>query len=234
MSRRTLAVLLVVLAAGAGIAPVPAGDKRAPAPAAPRYSMTSVGDTVILLDAVTGRTWTLQRSTGAKAPVWVPIERREPQPRKEVPLIQEIELSTIGLDPAGRSSGPKGQEIRFGVGYAYASSLDFAQISLADLGKYVSGEDAEAKITRQIDPEQQQLLLVCWYSWAAGTDKLTFEARRGRIEFTLHLGLSRSLGHGRPDSRARLFAVRRGARWVGWSEPHPQEPRLSEPKPSRR
>jgi hypothetical protein len=115
MSRRTQTILLGVLAVGASVASIHAG------------------------------------------------ERTEQQPRKEVPLIQEIDLGTVHLDPAGRSSGQKGEEVRFGAGYAYPSSLDFAEVSLANLGKYVPGEDAEAKITRQIDPDQQQLLLVRWY-----------------------------------------------------------------------
>jgi hypothetical protein len=235
MSRRTAAGLVLVLLTGAAGAPAPAGDKRPPAPAGARYSMLSVGDTAILLDAVTGQTWVLQRPAGAKGPVWVPIERREAgtkglpdqQPRKEVPLVREIDLSKIGLDPAGRPEGEKGQEIRFGRGYEYPSSLDFAPISLADLGRYVHaahGRDAVAMITRQIDPEQQQLLLVRWYSWAAGTDKLTVEVHKGRVEFTLHLGLSLSMGHGRPNPCGRLFAVRKGARWVGWSQSHPRQP----------
>jgi hypothetical protein len=197
--------------------------------------MMTVGDTAILLDTVTGRTWVLQRPADAKGPVWVPIERREagpkgvadPQPRKEVPLVQEIDLRKIGLTPAGRSDGPKGQEILFGRGYEYPSSLDFAPVSLTDLGRYVHASpdlDAVTMITRQIDPEQQQLLLVRWYSWSGATDKLAVEVQKGRVEFTLHRGLCPSQGHGRPNPCGRLFAVRNGARWVGWSVSHPHQP----------
>ncbi len=157
-----------------------------------------------------------------------------PQRRKEIPLVQEIDLSKIHLIPAGTTPGPKGAEaIRFGSGYTYPSSLDFATLSLADLERYVyagHGTDAVATIRRQIDLERQRLLLVRWYSWASGTDRLTVEGHKDRIEFTLHLGLSLSLGHGRPEPVGRLFAVRKGATWVGWSQPHPQQ-RQPEHKP---
>ena len=77
MSRRFLAVgvSLVVLAAGGWALAQQAGNRAERAASAGRFSVTGSGNTTVLLDTATGKTWVLTRADAESAPFWLPAAR---------------------------------------------------------------------------------------------------------------------------------------------------------------
>jgi len=91
MSNRFLVPLLAIglLFLGGWLLAQPAG----PAPAQPpadvsRFALTPVGDTTVLLDSRSGKTWQLRQSTDGTHLVWLPIERID-QPEEAQQWLQK-------------------------------------------------------------------------------------------------------------------------------------------------
>src|SRR5207244_10472537 len=118
------------------------------------------------------------------------------QPHNKVPLLRELDLTGLRIDHEGKAAGPK-EPREPSRNVQYPSELKTAAIRVEDLRNYCYDQDTAAKIARQIDPDQQQLLLVWWYSWTEGKDALAVEVREDRVDFILRLGRSPSSEEGK-------------------------------------
>jgi hypothetical protein len=238
MNKPLAAALLLALASPTGISGAAQGDKPKPADPRPRFEIIRVGETAILLDSQSGQTWQLQRPTGKKEPVWVPIRKAEGagEAGMEVPVVEEMNVAG-DIAYFGPRDVSKQEARKWERDFAPSSPQGIVFRSAQEAASKFRDERVLTRFAKQFDPRRQQLVLFHWVCWSS--DKFRCEVRDGKVVFVHEAGpqVGRKCSEDSPNTYTRLFAVRQGVEWsiVHRGPPGPEGKPVREPgKPGAR